>query len=170
VAGKTRQKRDEALILGLARGQSHAGAAREAGVSPRTVARRMADSHFVQKVETKRQELVDEVTGGLVRAGTRAVETLVNLLDADSEAVRLGASRAILDGVLRACPAVTESPGQHQRQAETVYLDLSGLSRERLRELAELARTSGKPVRVLDQAQAPSEPRKTCAPRANPEA
>jgi hypothetical protein len=96
VSSAGRVGRDAALIEALARGATHAAAARAAGMSERTVRRRLEDPVFRARVEARRQELFDEAAARIVSAADRAATTLVELLEAESEAVRLRAAQALL--------------------------------------------------------------------------
>jgi len=75
VAGGDRRDADQALAAALAAGST--------------------------KQEAARAELVSRAVGSLADASAAAVTTLRALLEADSESVRLGACRAILDLGLR---------------------------------------------------------------------
>ena len=101
MAEETRQRDESELICALARGLSHAQAAQEAGVSVRTVQRRASDPAVRAAVAGARQAMVGEATGRLATAAERAVATLEDLLESDADSVRLGASRALLDNLLR---------------------------------------------------------------------
>ncbi len=93
---------DEALILALAGGADVAGAARKAGVSERTVRRRLEGADFRARVDGVRSELVRQAVGKLAEAGGLASSNLRALEDsAKSEAVRLGACRAVLEFMFR---------------------------------------------------------------------
>jgi hypothetical protein len=97
---------DDALILALAAGAKAPDAADAAGVSERTVYRRLESSDFRQRVQAVRDGLFAEACGCLAAASADAVRTLRRLLKAKSEATRLGASRAILENVVRLREAV----------------------------------------------------------------
>ncbi len=101
MAEETRQRDETKLIGALARGLSHVQAAQEAGVSVRTVQRRVSDVEFRAAVGDARRAMVGEATGRLAAAAGRAVATLEDLLESDADSVRLGASRALLDNLLR---------------------------------------------------------------------
>jgi len=88
---------DDALVLGLASGATVRRAARKAGVAERTAGRRLADPDFRRRVHEARAALFERAIGRLARAATKAADTLAALLDADSESVRLGAARALLE-------------------------------------------------------------------------
>src|SRR3954470_7031286 len=85
------------LLTALAGGQTLRDAARVAGVSERTVARRWADPGFRAEALELRSRLLDRAAGQLAAANTEAVTAMHDLLVADSGSVRLGAARAILE-------------------------------------------------------------------------
>jgi hypothetical protein len=102
MAHRGRKNADEALLLSLACGSSTEKAAADAGVSPRTVHRRMADAAFRARLHEMRGEMLKRAGGALSAAALRAVQTLLSLQDRDQPAgVRLGAARAILELGLR---------------------------------------------------------------------
>jgi hypothetical protein len=61
--------------------------------------------------------MVDAAVGKLANASTRAVRTLTNLLTAESESVRLGAARSILELGAK----LRESAELEQRISELEY-------------------------------------------------
>jgi hypothetical protein len=97
VAGSGRRTADDRLALQLAAGQTVAEAAQSARISERTVYRRLEDSLFRRRVSTLRGEMVARATGRLADESSKAVATLAALLSAESESVRLGAARSILE-------------------------------------------------------------------------
>ena len=101
MTAETRQARDEALVLALARGLRVTDAATEAGVSPRTAQRRLQEPKFASRVQDARESLVIEVRGAVLGATLEAVNTLRKLLRSKKESVRLGAARALLQGFVR---------------------------------------------------------------------
>jgi hypothetical protein len=96
-AGGDRQDADQALVAALAAGTTKQEAARLIGVGERTIYRRLEDPEFRRCVDQARGELVSRTVGRLTDASTAAVTTLRALLEAESESVRLGACRAILE-------------------------------------------------------------------------
>jgi hypothetical protein len=96
VAHRGRRNADEALALALASGQTLRAAA-AAGVAERTATRRWADPAFRRRVSELRGELVAQALGGVADGMADAAATLRALLGADSENVRLGAARALLE-------------------------------------------------------------------------
>jgi len=98
VSAGRRRKAEAELALALACGASPEGAAHKAGVSPRTVYRRLAEPAFRARVEEARAEMVRRAAGMLTAAGLASVKTFTTLQEsAASEAVRLGAARAVLE-------------------------------------------------------------------------
>lgn len=95
-------RQNEALIHALARGASRADAAKAAGVSVRTVARRLDDPEFLQQLSDARQAIFGEASATLAAHLNAASAELVNLLKAKSEMTRLGAARSIWEIALRA--------------------------------------------------------------------
>jgi hypothetical protein len=97
MAGRGRKNADEGLGLLLAAGKTVQEAAQTAGISERTAHRRLDDPAFRRLVVKLRGEMVARATGRLSDAAVKAVDTLVKLLDADSDSARLGAARSILE-------------------------------------------------------------------------
>jgi hypothetical protein len=97
VAHRGRQNADEALATALAAGQTLRAAAAVTGVSERTATRRWADPDFRSRVSHLRGELVGHALGKLADGMSDAAAKLRELLSAQSEAVRLGAARALLE-------------------------------------------------------------------------
>jgi hypothetical protein len=97
VAHRGRRNGDEALALALASGRTLRDAAAAAGIGERTATRRWADPAFRRRVSDLRGELVGLALGKLADGMADAAVTLRKLLNADSEAVRLGACRAMLE-------------------------------------------------------------------------
>lgn len=98
MAAGRKKKADEGLVLALACGATPEGAAQKTGLSLRTVYRRLAQSAFRQRVEQARAEMVRRAAGLFTAAGMAAIKTFTSLQEsASSEAVRLGAARAIIE-------------------------------------------------------------------------
>jgi hypothetical protein len=98
MAGRGTKGGDEALIAALAAGASPAAAAAQAKVSARTAFRRLADPVFRRRVDDARAELLERAVGRLTAVGALAGDRLFKLMqEADSQAVQLGAARAVLD-------------------------------------------------------------------------
>lgn len=92
----------ELLAIKVAAGFSVRAAAAEAGVSESTGYRASAKPEFKRRVSELRTESAQAAVGKLSDAASRAVETLVELLDKSEEpTTRLQASKAILSQNLR---------------------------------------------------------------------
>jgi hypothetical protein len=92
-----RRKRDDALALALAAGQTVRDAAVTAGLGERTATRRWADPAFRQRVVDLRTEAVQRATAKMGDTMVEAVDVLRQLLAAESDSVRLGACRVVLE-------------------------------------------------------------------------
>ena len=97
MAENGRRKRDDALVLALACGQTIRDAARAADIGERTATRRMSDPAFRQRVEKLRSDMVCRALGKMADGMADAADKLRQLLAAKSEAVQLGACRALLE-------------------------------------------------------------------------
>jgi HEAT repeat protein len=97
MAGCGRRNADEALALALATGQTLRGGAEAAGIAERTATRRWADPAFRRRVGELRGEMVGRALGRMADGMAEAADKLRQLLAAESESVRLGAARALLE-------------------------------------------------------------------------
>jgi hypothetical protein len=97
MAGGVRSNADSLLIAALAAGATNEDAAAQAGVSVRTLQRRLAEPGFKQKVDQARSDLIFRAVGALADASSEAAQTLRDLLASDRPSVQLGAAKAILD-------------------------------------------------------------------------
>ena len=97
MAAGGRKTADNALAVALASGMTVAAAAHVAGVSERTAHRRLADAAFARRVTEIRGEMVSRAVGRMTRGMTAAANTLLALLEAADERVRLGAAKAVLE-------------------------------------------------------------------------
>lgn len=91
-----RDDQDELLVAALAAGRRYAEAADVAGVSERTVRRRMSDADFARAVSVRRGELVGALTGQLVSAGQDAITVLQGCLHSDNAAAQIRAAHLLL--------------------------------------------------------------------------
>ncbi|QDU39218.1 Helix-turn-helix domain of resolvase [Maioricimonas rarisocia] len=92
---------DDHIALLVAAGQSVAAVAEQTGVSRRTIYRRLEQAEFRTRVRDLRADMVDQAAGYLSRTAVKAVRTMESLLDSDSDTVRLGAARSILETGMR---------------------------------------------------------------------
>jgi hypothetical protein len=95
---RTRKNTDEALLTALACGATVDSAAYSAGMSARTVHRRLQEPAFLERLQQVRTDMIGRTAAMLTAAGLESVKTLLNLQQATSPAgVRLGAARSILE-------------------------------------------------------------------------
>jgi hypothetical protein len=97
MAGGDRSKADPALVVALAAGLTHQQPARQAGISERTVRRRLADPAFKQRIAETRAATIEQATAQLAAARLQAVQKLVQLLGGESESTQFHAAKAILE-------------------------------------------------------------------------
>ena len=98
---------EQTLLNLLAAGRSVREAAAGAGVSERTVYRRLASPGFQKRLAAIRDELITAALGELVGCASQAVTKLRRLLEARDERVQLQAAKALLEQALRLREAVT---------------------------------------------------------------
>ena len=106
VPPEQRRRSDERLLSALASGRSVSQAAQAAGLSERTVYRRLSGPAFQQRLSALRDELVTSALAELAGSAGAAVETLKGLLTSREERVQLAAAKAMLDQLLRLREAV----------------------------------------------------------------
>ena len=93
-----RKKNEDQLLLALACGATAEAAARQCGLSERTVYSRLGDGEFKKRLESIRNDMIQRSSGMLTAAAGEAVRTLLALQkEAVPAAVRLGAARAVLE-------------------------------------------------------------------------
>lgn len=96
-----RRRGDEVLLAALAAGHSHPEAGKLAGLSERTVRRRLADPLFRAELDAMKREVVQRTAASLADASTEAVGTLRLLLASREEWVQLRAAVSLLDVTIR---------------------------------------------------------------------
>jgi hypothetical protein len=97
VAARGRRNADAVLAAALAGGAKVKQAAQRADVSERTAFRRLADPGFRRQVVEARSAMVARACGRMAAGMAGAAVTLRRLLKAESDAVKLGAARALLE-------------------------------------------------------------------------
>jgi AcrR family transcriptional regulator len=96
--GNKRQRMDEILLTALACGASIEQAARKAGVSERTVYRRLRDPAFAQQLRAARADIRKRTSAALSAGSLEGARALLDLVKpAVAPTVRLGAARALLE-------------------------------------------------------------------------
>ena len=101
-----REKTDHKLLLALATGASVRDAAKKARVSERSAYRRLESEEFRHQLSVTRSRMFERAVGALADASIESVRVLRELLAADSESIRLGACRAILESGVKLRDAV----------------------------------------------------------------
>lgn len=90
--------KDDLLVAALARGATQARAAEESGHSERTVRRRLENEKFRSSVQAARREALQRAVGAMATGAPGAVSLLLRLMTkAESESVRLGSAKVLLD-------------------------------------------------------------------------
>jgi hypothetical protein len=97
LSANVRSQADSVLIAALASGATMEAAAKQAGVSVRTVSRRMAEPGFKAEIDQARADLIERAVSVLAGISSAAVVTLGQLLKSDRDSVRLGAARSVLE-------------------------------------------------------------------------
>ncbi len=92
-----RAGQDELIVAALAAGRSYTEAGEIAGVSSRTVARRMSDPAFARLVADQRGEVVVSMTGQLTSLAAEAVDAIRSGLADESARTRIAAGKLILE-------------------------------------------------------------------------
>ena len=114
------------LCVSLACGTSVETAAQKAGLSVRTVYRRLADPEFRAQVNEARAEMLRRAAAMLTAAGMTAIKTFTTLQEsARSESVRLGAARSIIElgCKLREMVELPERLAQLEARMQTEFPD-----------------------------------------------
>ena len=96
-----REEKDRVILEALASGATPKEAADLAHVSGKTVQRRLQSRLFTARLEALRAESREGITKAVQGGATKAVATLVELLDSPDDSVRLGAARTLLQWTLR---------------------------------------------------------------------
>ncbi len=89
---------NELLLISLACGSTIEAAAAKAGLSKRTVNRRLEDPAFRQKLQEFRANMLERASAMLGAAAMEAVKTLLGLMERSiPHSTRLGAARAVIE-------------------------------------------------------------------------
>lgn len=96
-----RMKGEPAVLAALASGASYRAAAATGGIAYQTVGTRMRDPEYRREVQRIRSGMIEQASGRLAESTLAAADTLVELLDAASESIRLSAAKALLDSAHR---------------------------------------------------------------------
>jgi type II secretory pathway component PulF len=95
---RTRKNTDEVLLTALACGATVDSAAHSAGMSARTVHRRLKEPAFQERLQQTRTDMLQRTAAMLTAAGLESVKTLITLQQTSNPgSVRLGAARSVLE-------------------------------------------------------------------------
>ena len=97
MAGKSRNSQVGLVVLALARGLSYAAAARESGLSVRTISRLASREDVKASVRVKRDQIVNRTAAKLSVASLGAVKILMSLAENGADSIKLGACRSLLE-------------------------------------------------------------------------
>jgi hypothetical protein len=89
--------RDDLIVAALATGASYTKTGEIVGCSRETVKRRMATREFRQRVVEARVAVADEALSAIEGITARAAERMLELVDAENEAVAFKAAAYVLD-------------------------------------------------------------------------
>lgn len=107
------------LAVALATGKTREEAAEQAGLSVRTVYRRLADPGFVSQLQQFRDQIENQITIDLSNAATAAVRVLHGLaVNASDDSVKLKAANSLLEHFRSLPGQQQEVPGGGIPQAE----------------------------------------------------
>ena len=104
--GGSKSRADAVLAIYLSAGKSIREAAALAGVAERTVYRRLVQPEFRGKLAVLRGQMIDRLASRISGAGDEVFQKLHSLMEAESEPVRLGAVKTMLDQMIRLREAV----------------------------------------------------------------
>ena len=94
--------KDEILIAALAAGATVEVAAEKAGVSPRTVYRRLENDDFCDRLEEFLHDILRRASGSLIASISEPTRTILNLQkESFPPGIRLGAARINFDVAIR---------------------------------------------------------------------
>ena len=88
------------IVQGVVEGLSRAETADRAGVSERTLRRRLQDPDVLKSLADVRAELHGEVLGRLQQLAFKAVEQIDEVLESGTDASRIAVSKLVLDQLI----------------------------------------------------------------------
>ena len=97
MASSGRKNANCKLLAALAGGSTWKEASALTGLSQRTISRRLKDPKFKAALDWRKDQILTATVAKLTNASTIAVDTLRELMTCDTNSVRLGAARSILE-------------------------------------------------------------------------
>ncbi|MGB5567754.1 MAG: hypothetical protein WBM81_00500 [Sedimenticolaceae bacterium] len=83
----------------IAQGRTKKEAAEAADVTPQTISTWMTQKPFTDAIQNLRSELIHSTRDSIRGLGRKAARTLSDLMDSGGDAVRLGATKYVLDTI-----------------------------------------------------------------------
>lgn len=91
---------DTQIIVGIVEGLTRAETAGRAGISERTLRRRLKDPSVLHAIAEARVQIHEQVMGRLQHLAFKAVDQFGSVMDSGRDAARISASRAVLDQIV----------------------------------------------------------------------
>ena len=94
----SRKGPDDLIVAGVVSGQSRSEVARAAGISPRTLRRRLSDPAIVRDIADARLAMHEQLAARLAQLAMSAVDELQSIVTSgETDHARIAASRVVLD-------------------------------------------------------------------------
>ena len=103
---------DDLLLAALSSGYAIKRAANMAGISERTVFRRLSDPDFRARLDKTREAIRCTFLTQVAEAGTEALSTLRELLRSDDPSIQLRAAKTLVDSFMSSEPKGTTQPSR----------------------------------------------------------
>ena len=97
MSGIRRETYEHRLVAALAEGATQVEAARRAGVTDRTVRRRLDEPEFLERVRTERAAMLGRASGRSAALVVEAMAVVQTLLGSDDEPIQLRAAQLAID-------------------------------------------------------------------------
>jgi hypothetical protein len=88
---------DTAILTALVSGANQEGAAKLAGVSTKTVQRRLTEPDFLEELENIKRAILHEIGAELSESALEGVRTLTSLLGSDDDRIRFKAACRLVE-------------------------------------------------------------------------
>ena len=122
---------DDRLLTALVAGCHVENAAKVAGLSERTVYRRLADRDFRGKLNQARGALRESILARLADAGNDAISKLWELMGSEDENIQLKAAKAVLEALAKLQSSAPKETQEQQLLGQVgVYLPDDGRNPE----------------------------------------